>query len=144
MQYDPPDEPDDYIHRVGRTARGAEQTGKALLFLFPTELGFLRYLKKKKVPLNEYEFPQNKLSNIYSLFEKLIGKNYYLNKGAKDAYRSFLQAYASHKLKDIYNVNNLDLLKIARSFGLDVPPKVHLSTTYIYIYRSKTNFQTNI
>lgn len=32
----------EYIHRVGRTARGAEGTGKALLFLMPEELGFLR------------------------------------------------------------------------------------------------------
>merc|ERR1712193_359519 len=32
------------IHGVGRTARGAGGVGKALLFLTPDELGFLRYL----------------------------------------------------------------------------------------------------
>ena len=51
IQYDPPDDPDDYIHRVGRTARGAKAKGKALLFLVKNELGLLRYLKKKKVIL---------------------------------------------------------------------------------------------
>ena len=28
---------------------------------------------------------------------KLIEKNYYLNSAAKDGYRSYLQAHASHK-----------------------------------------------
>ena len=33
VQYDPPDQPEDYIHRVGRTARGTSGKGRALLFL---------------------------------------------------------------------------------------------------------------
>lgn len=45
VQFDPPDDPDDYIHRVGRTARGASGSGRALLFIYEHELGFLRYLK---------------------------------------------------------------------------------------------------
>lgn len=35
----------EYIHRVGRTARGEGAKGSALLFLIPEELQFLRYLK---------------------------------------------------------------------------------------------------
>ena len=50
VQYDPPDDPQDYIHRVGRTAR-AGKVGKSFLFLMENELGFLRYLKEAKVPL---------------------------------------------------------------------------------------------
>ena len=34
-----------YVCRVGRTARGRHGKGKALLFLLPEELGFLRFLK---------------------------------------------------------------------------------------------------
>ena len=55
----------EYIHRVGRTARAGSR-GRALLFLVPSELGFLRYLKAARVPLNEYVFPANKVSNIQS------------------------------------------------------------------------------
>ncbi len=58
---------------------------------------------------------------------KLIDKNFYLNCSAKDGYRSYLQAYASHKQKDIFDVNQLDLQKIATSFGLTAPPRVNLS-----------------
>lgn len=65
IQFDPPDDPRDYIHRVGRTAR-AGKVGKSLMFLLPSELGFLRYLKEAKVPLNEYSFPENKISNVQS------------------------------------------------------------------------------
>ena len=54
----------EYIHRVGRTARGEGGRGHALLILRPEELGFLRYLKQAKVPLNEFEFSWNKISNI--------------------------------------------------------------------------------
>ncbi|EOY22260.1 P-loop containing nucleoside triphosphate hydrolases superfamily protein isoform 2 [Theobroma cacao] len=48
VQYDPPDEPKEYIHRVGRTARGEGARGNALLFLIPEELQFLRYLKRQQ------------------------------------------------------------------------------------------------
>ncbi|KAJ2654166.1 ATP-dependent RNA helicase, partial [Coemansia sp. RSA 1285] len=126
IQYDPPDDPRDYIHRVGRTARAGSQ-GKSLLFLLPSELGFLRYLKQAKVPLNEYQFPPNKVANVQSQLEKLIEKNYYLNKSARDGYRSYLQAYASYQLKNIFNVNELDLKKIGKAFGFVVPPNVNIS-----------------
>lgn len=41
----------EYIHRVGRTARGEGARGRALLFLIPEELGFLRYLKVSSADL---------------------------------------------------------------------------------------------
>lgn len=65
IQYDPPDDPRDYIHRVGRTAR-AGKVGKSLMFLLPSELGFLRFLKEAKVPLNEFSFPADKIANVQS------------------------------------------------------------------------------
>ncbi|KAJ1799610.1 ATP-dependent RNA helicase [Coemansia sp. RSA 2399] len=126
IQYDPPDDPRDYIHRVGRTARAGSQ-GRSLLFLLPSELGFLRYLKQAKVPLNEYQFPPNKVANVQSQLEKLIEKNYYLNKSARDGYRSYLQAYASYQLKNIFNVNELDLKKVGKAFGFIVPPNVNIN-----------------
>ena len=126
VQYDPPGDPKEYIHRVGRTARGAEGSGRALLFLLPQELGFLKYLHKSKVSLNEYDFPAKKLSNVQAGLERHVAKNYYLNRSAMDAYRSYLLAYASHSLKNIFDVHKLDLQAVAKSFGFTVPPRVHL------------------
>ncbi|KAI4338996.1 hypothetical protein MLD38_023988 [Melastoma candidum] len=127
VQYDPPDEPKEYIHRVGRTARGEGSKGNALLFLIPEELQFLRYLKAAKVPVKEYEFDQKKLANVQSHLEKLVGNNYYLNKSAKEAYRSYILAYNSHSMKDIFNVHRLDLQAVAASFCFSGPPKVSLN-----------------
>ncbi|KAI7287020.1 ATP-dependent RNA helicase [Hortaea werneckii] len=127
VQFDPPDDPRDYIHRVGRTARGASGKGKSLMFLQPNEVGFLGHLKEARVPLVEFEIPPKKIVDIQSQLEMLIGKNYYLNKSAKEGYRSYLQAYASHSLRSVFNVNQLDLKKVAKSFGFPVPPRVDIN-----------------
>lgn len=47
-------------------------------------------------------------------------------KSAKDGYRSYLQAYASHSLRSIFDVNKLDLVKVAKSFGFATPPRVDI------------------
>lgn len=132
IQYDPPDDPKEYIHRVGRTARAGKE-GKALLFLLPSEVGFLHYLKQAKVPLNEYDLPPpSKISNIQSQLETLIEKNYYLNRSARDGFASYLQAYASHSLKQIFDINAIDLVKVGRSFGFSVPPHVNIGKMTIF------------
>lgn len=127
VQFDPPDDPRDYIHRVGRTARGNNTKGRSLLFLQPNELGFLAHLKAAKVPVVEYDFPKNKILNVQSQLEKLIGSNYYLNQSAKDGYRSYLHAYASHSLRSVFDVNKLDLVKVAKGFGFATPPRVDIT-----------------
>ncbi|XP_053605275.1 probable ATP-dependent RNA helicase pitchoune [Plodia interpunctella] len=126
VQYDPPDDPKEYIHRVGRTARGLGTSGHALLFLRPEELGFLRYLKQSKVTLNEFEFSWNKVADIQLQLEKLISRNYFLNQSAKEAFKSYLRAYDSHHLKTIFDIDTIDLAKVSKSFGFTVPPAVEL------------------
>ncbi|CAN6819902.1 unnamed protein product [Brassica oleracea] len=127
IQYDPPDKPTEYIHRVGRTARGEGAKGKALLVLIPEELQFIRYLKAAKVPVKELEFNEKKLLNVRSALEKYVANDYNLNKIAKEAYRAYIAAYNSHSLKDIFNVHRLDLQAVALSFCFSSPPKVHLN-----------------
>lgn len=127
VQFDPPDDVKEYIHRVGRTCRGANAKGKALLFLLPSELNYLKYLRAAKVELNEYDFPDSKLVNIQEQYDKLIEKNFFLNRMARDAYKSYLHAYSSHSLKDVFEVNELDLKSSAISFGMKNPPRVNLS-----------------
>jgi ATP-dependent RNA helicase RhlE len=45
VNFDVPTKPDDYIHRVGRTAR-AELTGEAFTFVAPAELGDLHAIER--------------------------------------------------------------------------------------------------
>jgi ATP-dependent RNA helicase DDX18/HAS1 len=126
VQYDPPDDPKEYIHRVGRTARGEGGVGHALLVLRPEELGFLHYLKQAKVPLLEFEFSWNKVANVQDQLEKLVGKNYFLNMSAKEAYKAYVRSYDSHSMKQIFDVSTLDLVTVAKSFGFSAPPFVDL------------------
>jgi len=120
--------------------------------LLPEELGFLKYLRAAKVAMNEYEFPDAKIADVQvrsvstqprpppsrvltvhacvcvqGQLERLVDKNYYLNRSAKDAYRSYLLSYASHSLKHIFNVSALDLAAVAKGFGFSVPPRVNLN-----------------
>uniref|UniRef100_L7JQJ6 ATP-dependent RNA helicase n=1 Tax=Pyricularia oryzae (strain P131) TaxID=1143193 RepID=L7JQJ6_PYRO1 len=126
LDFDPPDDPRDYIHRVGRTARGTNKKGRSLMFLLPSEVGFLTYLKQARVPVVEFDFPTKSIKNVQSQLEKLIGKNYYLNSSAKDGFRSYLHAYASHSLRSVFDINKLDLAKVAKSFGFATPPRVDI------------------
>nr|XP_009408700.2 PREDICTED: DEAD-box ATP-dependent RNA helicase 27-like [Musa acuminata subsp. malaccensis] len=126
VQYDPPDEPKEYIHRVGRTARGEGSEGNALLFLLPEEVQFLLYLKEAKVPVKEYEFNEKKVPNLQSHLEKIVGENYFLSQSAKDAYKSYILAYNSHSMKNVFNVHHLNLKDVATSLCFVSPPKVNL------------------
>ena len=90
----------------------------------------MRYLKAAKVPLNEYEFPKEKIVNVQSQLERLLEKNFYLNKSARDGYRAYLLAYASHSHKEIFNVHQLDLAGVGKSFGLVAPPMVNINVSF--------------
>lgn len=126
VQYDPPDDPKEYIHRVGRTARGENQNGHALMILRPEELDFLKYLKHARVPLQEYDFSWSKIGDIQHSVEKLVTKNYFLQVSAREAFKSYIRAYKSHHMKRVFDVNTLDLSAVAKSFGYPVPPFVNI------------------
>lgn len=66
------------------------------------------------------------MTSVSLQLERLIEKNYYLHNSAKDGYQSYLKAYASHSLKSVFNVENLDLQKVAKAYGFTVPPSVTL------------------
>jgi ATP-dependent RNA helicase DDX18/HAS1 len=97
------------------------------MFLQPNEVGFLTHLKAARVPVVEFEFPANKVKPVQSQLEKLIGQNYFLSQSAKEAFKSYLHAYASHSLRSVYDVHKLDLTKVAKSFGFTTPPRVDIT-----------------
>ena len=51
VQYDPPEDVDDYVHRVGRTARFGRQ-GQAIIFLVESEAEYVTVLLKKGIQLS--------------------------------------------------------------------------------------------
>ncbi|KAJ1981952.1 ATP-dependent RNA helicase [Dimargaris cristalligena] len=129
VQCEAPDDPANYIHRVGRTAR-AGRNGQSVLFLLPNEIKYLQYLKIAKVPLQEYDIGANRLPNLQPHLDRLIQGNKYLTNSAKQAFRSFIMDYHSRKHKDVFDIRKLAVQPLAASLGLtsvpSVGPKVNL------------------
>ncbi|EFJ32984.1 hypothetical protein SELMODRAFT_230685 [Selaginella moellendorffii] len=119
IQYDPPPDPKEYIHRVGRTARGEGARGRALLFLLPQELLFTYDLKRARVPIKLW--PSSKPLNIQTFLETQILKIQGMQRLAADAFKSYLRSYQAHTAA--FDIHKLDLQALAASFCLkSIPP----------------------
>jgi len=58
---------------------------------------------------------------------------------AKEAFKNYVRAYDSHHLKQVFDIETLDLGKVAKSFGFVVPPAVDLSK----LFRLNPNLSLN-
>ncbi|CAG4945207.1 unnamed protein product [Colias eurytheme] len=123
VQFDPPTDVKEYIHRVGRTARGLNNTGNAVIVLRPEEENFVEFLKKEKVYLDKYTF-ESPQDDVQEMLEDLIQNNGVIRLLARKAYLSFLRCYKKHPLSKVFNINNLDLKLAAKSFGFLEQPHV--------------------
>ncbi|DBA04808.1 TPA: hypothetical protein N0F65_004445 [Lagenidium giganteum] len=145
IQYDPPTETRDYVHRVGRTARSGKE-GSSLLFLMPSESEYLDYLKKQNLTLNALSLEKTitrvgkrggfstssrkKLfheviqSDLQYLFEQTVLADNELFELACQGFHSFVRSYATHSsdTRRIFHVRSLHFGHIAKSFALREPP----------------------
>ena len=129
INYDLPLSIDEYLHRVGRTARGPNSHGKSLLILLPNELDLLERIKEKKIEIKEYEFKKGKLMDIQEKYEMLIGSNPNLESLAVDAYKNYIFSYLytkNNKMDNFKNIENIDKEKLIKSFGLKEVPFIKL------------------
>jgi|AntRauMFilla1563_2_1112583.scaffolds.fasta_scaffold00178_11 ATP-dependent RNA helicase DDX18/HAS1 len=118
VQFSPPLDPKEYIHRAGRTGRGVNGIGKAIIFLLPSEIGFLKYLKKEKLEMNEFKFPKFGALQIRMKIENLVKKNLYLEKLSKDALKSFIHSYNNYSMKEIFDLKKINKSLLFKSFGI--------------------------
>ncbi|XP_058207323.1 DEAD-box ATP-dependent RNA helicase 18 isoform X3 [Rhododendron vialii] len=58
IQYDPPQDPNVFVHRVGRTARMGRR-GSSIVFLLPKEEAYIEFLHIRRVPLEEKKCSDN-------------------------------------------------------------------------------------
>lgn len=90
---------------MGRTARGEGSSGHALMVLRPEELGFLRYLKQARIPVNEFDFSWNKIADI----QLQVSIKSIMYKDDKKKKRSFFFIFSS-------NFISLKLCPVLRHF----------------------------
>ncbi len=116
IQFDPPADPSEYIMRIGRISCDSDRVGRSILFLNPGETGFLKYYDAAAIPVSEYEVPR--LADMQSKIESRVNEDDKMLQLAKNAYGSYLIAYASHGFRDVYNVHDLNKDDVAAAFGL--------------------------
>ena len=120
IQFEPPDDPSEYILRIARISCDSDRIGRSILVLNPGERGFLKYYNSADITVSEFELP--KLAENQLQIESQITDSERMLQFAKDAYGSYLIAYASHGFRDVYNVHDLKKGDVATAFGLiDVP-----------------------
>ncbi|KAL2315728.1 ATP-dependent RNA helicase dbp7 [Schizosaccharomyces pombe] len=146
VQYDAPFSTDDYLHRIGRTAR-AGHNGAAIMFLLPKESEYINLLKSS-VSANILEQPngpsgllsagfsqgktntndwQDRATEWQLELERFILENEPMRNLAKRAFTSYVRAYATHlsSERSIFNMRDLHLGHIAKSFALrEAPGKI--------------------
>jgi len=123
LQYDPPTDPTEYIHRIGRTAR-AGAVGSALMFLTPQEQPFVPYLAKYGIKLDV--LPQEPLPDLHLSMQRILELDPIVAQHATNAFRAYVNAYQSHVLTAIFDVRKLHLEDLAISFALKTVPTVSL------------------
>jgi superfamily II DNA/RNA helicase len=152
VQYDPPSEMTEYVHRIGRTARRG-RAGSSLLMLRPCEANYVALLKKN-LGVRLVELPANSLveglcdrhhgraggsrrrdvgmrrgRSLQVLMERIVAGNAPLKEQAGHAFHTSVRAYACHskEAKKIFNVRRLHLGHVAKSFALRDPPSKIMS-----------------
>ncbi|EAT41737.1 AAEL006640-PA [Aedes aegypti] len=126
LQWDAPSNAAAFVHRVGRTARQGHE-GNALIMLLPSEDAYVDFLtRNQKVSLKKVTLEPN--DKKFKLALKTLHRLQKSDRGIYDkasrAFVSHIQAYSKHECNLILRVKDLDLGKIATSYGLLQLPKM--------------------
>ncbi|KAI1718347.1 DEAD/DEAH box helicase domain-containing protein [Ditylenchus destructor] len=124
VQLDCPADVDDYIHRVGRTAR-MDKKGEAVLVLTPSqEKPFTEMLAKRHVPISKVSVDTERLVDIRQKLSNLMIPFPQLQHFAQGSFVAYARALYFMKLKEVFNVDSINLEALASSYGLAVTPRI--------------------
>ena len=70
------------------------------------------------------EFSHNKFVGINDKLRELVEQSYDLNRAGFYAYGSYINYYRANMLKKIFRTDQVDVTKLAKSFGFVTPPRV--------------------
>lgn len=122
LQFDPPQDPDFFVHRIGRTAR-AGQEGNALVFLLPKEDAYIDFLKLKKVPITLEATKPLVVDCVPEVKKMAMDDRAVMEKGQK-SFVSFVRAYKEHTCSFIFVLAQLPFAELAKGFGLLFFPRM--------------------
>ena len=128
VQFDPPQDPAFFIHRIGRTARAGKK-GQSLLMLEPSEAAYVPFTRRRGVPLIEWDekWDESLRNESLSVLEKIRSKcatSRELYEKSVTGFVANIRAYRNHDCNFILRFEDLDLASLARSFALVRLPKM--------------------
>ncbi|EJU02514.1 DEAD-domain-containing protein [Dacryopinax primogenitus] len=129
VQYDPPQDPKQFSHRCGRTARAGKQGTAVVLLCEGHEEDYVDFLSIRQIPLVEELYITRALSNglihpdpaaaqLLAEIRHLAMEDRALHDKAMKAFVSFVQAYSKHEASYIFQIKDLPLAEVAAAFGL--------------------------
>lgn len=142
VQFDPPQDPDAYVHRVGRTAR-LGRLGRSVIYLAPHEEAYADFLRVRKCPVEAFTWdhvsessttadspvpkddeaelqpvvPSTYEDLMASVRDSILADRAVLDASEK-AFLSYLRAYKEHRCQYLLPFGKLHVGSVARSFGL--------------------------
>eukprot|EP01018_Ginkgo_biloba_P010644 Gb_12810 [translate_table: standard] len=116
LQYDPPQDPNVFVHRVGRTARMG-RSGNALVFLLPKEDAYVEFLRIRRIPIQERKCT-DAIVDIISQIRALAKEDRDVMEKGLRACVSFIRAYKEHHCSYIFRWKELEVGKLGMGYGL--------------------------
>lgn len=116
IQYDPPQDPNVFVHRVGRTARMGRE-GNSVVFLLPKEEAYVEFLRRRSVPLQERELSED-VSDVVPQIRSAAKKDRDVMEKGLRAFVSYVRGYKEHHCNYIFRWKELEIGKLGMGFGL--------------------------
>ena len=124
VQFDPPQHSDQFIHRIGRTARAGKE-GESIILLQNNEFPYVEFLKSRKVHILEMkQEPSISEKEIREHIQSLMRKDKDIIEKSINAFVAFIRYYKEHELKYIFSFIHLCIGSVANSFALFTLPRI--------------------
>ena len=121
----PPNNESEYLRYFTYDTKEKYEQTKILLLLFENEKELTNSIKNIK----EYDFNVKRMPNDESKIIKLVNKkDHFLYTSAFEAYNAFLFDYAVRPNKEIFNIDEIDEVKMCKNFGFENPPYINLTS----------------
>ncbi|EFC38597.1 predicted protein [Naegleria gruberi] len=126
VQFDAPTNPDQFVHRVGRTARMGKE-GQSLLFLSKPEHDYIDYLTFKKISMHELEPTDEMKKTNYvnkDVLKKIIKSDRDVFEKGEEALKSFVRSYKEHQCSYIFKFAKLRFDQLLEAYCILTKPTI--------------------
>lgn len=126
VQFDLPQDPNSFVHRVGRTAR-LGKSGKALIFLMENESSYVDLLAVRKIPVTEEisaEINEDSCTSQLNIIKETLKSDREIFEKSIRAFVSYIRSYQEHHANYICRLKELDWPSLMTLFSILKKPRM--------------------